>query len=151
MSDVRFSIVRSIITVALPVAVGLLSVGVGEQGEKEVVSAGKVAVGVEVEEPRGSLLELGDFVVGQKSAPASSFGRSSGVALWFSQTPCKSGLPSGVSGGVHLVGLARDGDGEEHDRQRDDCGENVLLGTSHFAFTDGRAEALRYRNVVSLP
>ena len=33
--------------------------------------------------------------------PSNCFGRSKGVALTFSQTPCKSGLPSGVIGGVH--------------------------------------------------
>ena len=46
MSDVRLSMVRSIITVALLVArrAGAVFVGVGEQGEKEIVSARKIAV-----------------------------------------------------------------------------------------------------------
>jgi hypothetical protein len=30
-----------------------------------------------------------------------SLGRSSGVAVWISQTPCRSGRPSGVRGAVH--------------------------------------------------
>src|SRR3954452_8159936 len=35
--------------------------------------------------------------------PSSAFGRSSGVALLFSQTPCRSGWPSWVRGGFHDV------------------------------------------------
>ena len=46
-----------------------VSIGVGQQGEKEIVSAGKVAVGVDVEEPLGSPFELGDFFVRQKLPP----------------------------------------------------------------------------------
>src|SRR5260370_839360 len=34
--------------------------------------------------------------------PSRAFGRSNGVALSFSQMPCRSGWPSGVSGGVHI-------------------------------------------------
>src|SRR3954468_252648 len=37
--------------------------------------------------------------------PSSAFGRSSGVALLFNQTPCRSGCPSWVRGGFHDVAL----------------------------------------------
>ena len=67
ISDVRFSIVRSIITVALPVAFGFLnSCRVGEKREKKIVSAGKSLFEFDVEEPRRPLFQLSDLLVRQE-------------------------------------------------------------------------------------
>src|ERR1700745_3300314 len=38
--------------------------------------------------------------------PANAVGRSNGVALLFAHTPCRSGWPSAVLGGVHLLEAA---------------------------------------------
>src|SRR5213594_3735833 len=38
--------------------------------------------------------------------PANAAGRSTGVALLFAHTPCRSGWPSAVRGGVHFVDAA---------------------------------------------
>src|SRR5262245_14603588 len=41
-----------------------------------------------------------------KGFPANAAGRSTGVALLFAHTPCRSGWPSAVRGGVHFVDAA---------------------------------------------
>ena len=101
ISDVRLSNSRSIISYVVPVAVVLVNRSMFPSAARNTASpAGKSAL---VFLKRRSARRRNSATSSSVSdgLPSSAFGRSSGVALLFNQTPCRSGWPSAVRGGVH--------------------------------------------------
>jgi hypothetical protein len=76
--------------------------GICQGGEEEIVANGKIGVAV-CEESIRVPFQVGNSASVRDGRPSRAFGRSSGVALLFSQTPCRSGWPSSVRGGFHDV------------------------------------------------
>jgi len=101
MSDVRLSNSRSIISLVDPVEVVLVKRSMLPRAARNTASppAKSALVPLNSRSARRRSSATSSSVI--VARPSSAFGRSSGVALLFSQTPCRSGWPSAASGGVH--------------------------------------------------
>jgi hypothetical protein len=100
ISDVRLSNSRSIISEVVPVAVVLVKRATSPSAARNTASpAGKSAL-VFVKRRSARRRNSATSSSVSDGLPSSALGRSSGVALLFNQTPCRSGWPSAARGGV---------------------------------------------------
>ncbi len=102
--------------IACPRRAGAVFIGVGEQGEKEIVSARKIAVCGDVEEPRGPPLELGHFLVGQEFTTGQFFRPLEGRRALVQPHALQVGLPVRRQRRRPLRRLTREGNREQQNR-----------------------------------